>query len=509
MNIKVWPFLISRNKTLGYFTIAAPEFLIENKLSMLLAEVAGGELTEQGYASYREIHGSPVGNLTLVFRVVRAEKRFIGEKEEGVLRDYHGRIIDWIEGVVLRDIMPKVVITDNVLQSAHIEVEKWYREFWKETTNFFITKPSQSFSLELNSHEDGQLILKKETPFVIALTKEKQVSWQVQSPLDIVHLPIKSLGLSSTGEHMVILGETRDKDDNVRIYSFNKPFSNSLKLELDVELFNAISFAFHPKGKSIAFGLNKKGISEVGTNLLLWDLPYTKGASPIKLHDNEKQKTVVDAIAFDPTGKFLITISCQGDMLIWDIEKRKVQYRINNDMQFKCVAFHPDGKRVAAGSYSNSTYLYSLLPLENTNLPLEQQKKASDKLIIFKPKDDNDNNDHHVQSITFSPDGKILASASTDKIIYIWDIDSRNTNAKFKGHNGAVNSLAFSSDSKLLASGSDDGTIKIWSIQSRQVLSTLSGHNNIVRDVAFIKQSLNLISGSKDGTVKIWQSNNL
>jgi len=78
MGIEAWPFLVSRNKKFGYRTVVAPQFLYDQKASNLLAETAGGDLTDQGCALYRKIYGSKVGDLTLVFRVVRAENSHIG-----------------------------------------------------------------------------------------------------------------------------------------------------------------------------------------------------------------------------------------------------------------------------------------------------------------------------------------------------------------------------------------------------------------------------------------------
>jgi hypothetical protein len=74
------------------------------------------------------------------------------------------------------------------------------------------------------------------------------------------------------------------------------------------------------------------------------------------------------------------------------------------------------------------------------------------------------------------------------------------------GHAGDVNSLAWSPDGKLLASGSHDHTIKIWDPASRQVTLTLIAHTNGVNSVAWSPDGKRLASGSYDGTVKIWDA---
>ena len=70
--------------------------------------------------------------------------------------------------------------------------------------------------------------------------------------------------------------------------------------------------------------------------------------------------------------------------------------------------------------------------------------------------------------MAFSPDGRVLASASTDKTVHLWDVASRQPLATLTGHKDAVVSVAFSPDGRILASASRDKTVRLWDVASRQ-----------------------------------------
>ncbi len=109
-----------------------------------------------------------------------------------------------------------------------------------------------------------------------------------------------------------------------------------------------------------------------------------------------------------------------------------------------------------------------------------------------------------VNAVSFSSDGTMLASGSSDITVKLWDVATRDNITTLEGHGGPVNAVSFSSDGTMLASGSDDETVKLWDVATRDNVATLEGYGGPVYSVAFSPDGTMLASGAW-GIVELWE----
>ncbi|MBN2548049.1 MAG: hypothetical protein JXB15_02740 [Anaerolineales bacterium] len=110
-----------------------------------------------------------------------------------------------------------------------------------------------------------------------------------------------------------------------------------------------------------------------------------------------------------------------------------------------------------------------------------------------------------ITGLAFSPHGDLLASASADHNLRLWNSFNRDEVTLLRGHTSFVLSLAFHPDGSLLASGGADRTVRLWQPQEGRLLHTLGGHAGEVATLAFSPNGEILASGD-ERSIHLWES---
>ncbi|MDM8560393.1 WD40 repeat domain-containing protein [Candidatus Parabeggiatoa sp. HSG14] len=155
------------------------------------------------------------------------------------------------------------------------------------------------------------------------------------------------------------------------------------------------------------------------------------------------------------------------------------------------IAFSPNGRILASASEDRTIKLLNV----STGEELRTLKKSWWQKGHFAP----------VRTIAFSPDGRILASGSDDNTIKLWNVNTGKLIRNLQEENGFwVNSIAFNPNGSILATGTDSNKITLWDVRTGKKRHTLQGHQGEVKSVAFSPDGQTLASGSVDKTIKLW-----
>jgi WD40 repeat protein len=241
------------------------------------------------------------------------------------------------------------------------------------------------------------------------------------------------------------------------------------------------SVTFSPDGRRIASG-------GVDGSLRIWD----SATGNVRLTLPGHQGVVVD-LAYSADGRRLATATFElafgkGEVKVWDLDTGNELLSLAGTI---CVAFSPDGSRLAAGSLD--LFEASLVKIWDAT-PLAEVAALAGHA-------------GSVRSLAASGDGRYVATASDDATVRVWDVvkggPSRLT---LRGHAGQVWAVAFSPDGKRLVSGGVDKTVRVWDVAEGKEVHCLQGHAEEVRCVAFSPDGKHLAAGDHAGIVRIWDA---
>jgi WD40 repeat protein len=203
--------------------------------------------------------------------------------------------------------------------------------------------------------------------------------------------------------------------------------------------------------------------------------------------------TVTTALAFSPDGAELAVSAANGRVRTGKNVFEPQDYFLPAPLpksEAWCVAFSANGNLAAGYDHENG--------LEHQTLRLWD--------LGTKKTRDFAGHDGTVMAMALAPDGKVLASASYDRSVRLWDLANGECRKKLEGHTGPVRALAFSPDGLRLASAGSDLSINIWNTNDGTLQKSWRAHEDMIRALAFTPDGKLLISAANDRTIKFWDA---
>ncbi len=245
--------------------------------------------------------------------------------------------------------------------------------------------------------------------------------------------------------------------------------------------------ALSPDGK-----LFFTGADATITDVHLWE---TETGSLIRAYEGHTD--IVNNVDFSPDGTTLLSSSYDGTAILWNVqwEGTRATFPVPGANQ---IAVHPSEPIIAVSIIQPDTPAHAILLINTeTNAVLHQL----------------DGNREFIQSLAFSPDGRLLLSGDAalltadirDQDVYVWDVETGDRLAVLEDHFGWIQSIAFSPDARTVAIGEATGSrIIFWDLATFTRTRELEGHSDWVTGISFSPDGRSLYSAARDGAVLQW-----
>lgn len=202
-----------------------------------------------------------------------------------------------------------------------------------------------------------------------------------------------------------------------------------------------------------------------------------------------QRDSTISSVAISPDNQLVASAGSRSIIELAQLTESNtnqfVKILTGHSNESRSVTFNPNGELLASGGLDRTIKLWDV----NTGELIYTISGFSDT----------------VYSVAFSPDGQILAGGCRDKTIKLFKVSNGEFIYRLIGHGNVVRTVQFSPDGRLLATGSFDTNVRLWDVETGQALYTLRDHLGGVESVAFSSNGQILASGSADQTVKLWQ----
>ncbi|MYH83001.1 PQQ-binding-like beta-propeller repeat protein [Candidatus Poribacteria bacterium] len=179
---------------------------------------------------------------------------------------------------------------------------------------------------------------------------------------------------------------------------------------------------------------------------------------------------------------------------VWDATTGEAkEMRLGHLDRVKSITFSPDGSHIASASFDGFNNAARLWNVQTgKRIPLKNTHPKGVNLVVF------------------SLDGPIFATVGRDdNTTYLWDGKTGNQKITLTGHTKQVSCIAYSPDNKIIATGSYDGTIRLWDATTGTHQTTLASAVGGVRSLAYSPDGNTIVCGGGNGSVQLWDTQTL
>jgi len=209
-------------------------------------------------------------------------------------------------------------------------------------------------------------------------------------------------------------------------------------------------------------------------------LAQTAAPKPPELVLQAPPASSVHSVVASPDGAIVATASGEGGVRLYDAATGAM-LRVLGDVGDRSIAFSPDGRTIAAAGYH-----------------MDKLVGVYDVRTGKRLKDLAGHTEWETYATVISPDGKLLASAGSDKQLLVWELSSRMLRHRIANLAYPVTALAFSPDSATFAGACGDRRVRLWDAETGRLRHTFEGHRDWVCTVAFSSDGRTIASGASD-----------
>ena len=238
------------------------------------------------------------------------------------------------------------------------------------------------------------------------------------------------------------------------------------------------------------------GLAVVG-GTTRWLVTPQKLQMGTRLYTHRGHHAYIAAVVWSPDGKRIASGSGDRTIQLWTpaTTERVFTYLGHSDVLYT-VAWSPDGKRIASGGADQTVQVWDAAEGGGTS----SATAGGNHLLIYK------GHTTTVNAAAWSPDGKHIASASSDDTVQVWSSANGNTVLTYQGHSDEVWAIGWSPDGKRIASASFDRTVQVWNATDGRKPLTYHGHDAEVHTVTWSPDGKHIASGGLDQTVQVWDA---